>query len=302
MALTQNSLELGRVGLKKVYWIIANGDEAKKQYKDVVGQVDDTTQTFERYKQLAGLTPAVQTGEGAGVDFDDPYQIFTKDFYPVKFTKGMKMSVETTFTDQYNKIKNRMPLIVEAFMHRKNIHCADLDNTGFTDTSRGVNSETLYTTSHSMGNGNTFSNRPATDIALGPLAAEQCITEIRKQKQARNQPMPYTGKICVKVPVALEGLAYRLGYTNQLIGTNNNDVSFSKTRMDFKVIDYYTSDTAWFARVEDNAKHGLFLLEQMPFDITQLPLNEQLQYSWVAYESYIAGWYDAHGTWGTTGA
>jgi hypothetical protein len=300
MALVQNSLGLGRVGLKKVYFIEA--DKIEKQWDTIVGRVESTTQTFERYRQLAPLAPAVQTPEGTPVAFDDPYVIFSRDFYPVKFTKGVRMSEETSLTDQYAKIKNMMPQFATSFGHRKNIVAANLLNLGFTDTSYGMNSETLWATSHSMGAGNTFSNRPATDIAFGPLAIEQCLQEIRVQKQARNQPMPYSGKVQVMVPPQLEFVAQRFANTNLLPGTNNNDVNYARGRVNIEVLDYLTSSTAWFARTEDNSRHGLFMLSQKPFDIDQLPLNESLQYTWVAREIYVVGWYDAHGTWGTTGA
>lgn len=300
MALTQNSLGLGRVGLKKVYFIEAAKIEA--QWESICGNMMTTTQTFERMRQLAPLAPATQTPEGTPVAFDDMYQIFSKDFYPVKFTKGVKMSEETSLTDQYNKIKNLMPQFASSFGHRKNIVAANLFNLGFTDTTYGMNNEALFTTSHSMGGGNTFSNRPAVDVAFGPLAVEQCLQEIRAQRQARNQPFPYTGKVKVLVPQALEFVAMRYASSASLPGTNNNDVNYSRGRVEIEVLDYLTSSTAWFARASDNSRHGLFMLSQKAFEIDQLPLNESLQYTWVAREIYTVGWYDAHCTWGTTGA
>ncbi len=301
MALTQQSLEAGRKGLNKLFFIEA--ENVPPQFKDVVGRIEDTTETFVRKKQLAGLSPSVQTQEGQKVAYDDMYPLFTRDYAPVLFTKGIKFSEQTKFTDQYGAVAKLQPAFARAFMAKKNQVAANVDNLGFTDTTYGMNAEVLYSTSHSMGTGVTGSNRPATDVAFGPLALEQGLIEIRKQKSARGIPMPYNGKVLLKIAADQEPLAYRILRSMQLQGTNNNDTSgMIRERVEMAVNDYYTNAAYWFLRALDNASHGLFGLMQMAYDMMQLPMDDELMHKWIARESYLFGWEDWHGTWGTVGA
>jgi len=312
LALTQGTIGAGRVGLKKLYFVQAAAVE--KQYLQVVGRSDKTTQTSEVFKQLAGLGPSAQTLEGADADFDDMAALGIAVCKPVLYTKGTKFTLQTTFTDQYGVLKDLQPQYAMAFMHRRNINVADLDNSGFIDTTKGIGTETLYSANHLMGSV-AFSNRPLAagqvagasavtlDYGLSPLGIEALWKDIRKQPSARNLPMFPVGKIQIKVPTELLIPARRAIVSAQLAGTNNNDTNvLAEFFADPILIDYYTSPTAWFARTVDEKFHGLFFLEQMPYDIEKLPLDKTMMNQWVGYESWGYGWYDAHGTWGTLGA
>jgi hypothetical protein len=312
MAITQGTLGTGRIGLKKLFAI--ESDKVEKQYIDIVGRIDKTDQTAEVYKQYAGLGPATGTPEGNKVDYDDLVPLYVASFKPLMYSKGVKFSKQAAYTDQYNKLKSLTPDIARSFVQRRNLYTADLDNSGFTDTSRGMNTETLYSGSHLMGSyygsnrplapGQSAGASPTTlDLAFGPLALEQAWSDIRRQKSARNLPMFPLGKLDIKVPPELYMQALRALRSLRLPGTNNNDDNVVREKFNAPVvIDYYTSTTAWFVKAADQNYHGLFFLEQMPYDIEELPPDDEIMRKWIAYESYIAGWYDWHGTYGTLGA
>jgi len=302
MALTTFSLGLARKNILDVFKI----ESAKRdpQWKWLLGNEFSTTQSYETFKQIKGLSPAEQTPEGESAKYDDYAQLFVKNFTPVLFTKALRYSELFDFTNQYKDVIAKQPDFAKAFSDKKNAVAANIYNVGFTDTTLGMNSEVLFSTSHSMGAGAaTGSNRPATDIAFGPLAVQQMLQEIRKQKGATGQPMMLTGKVNLIVPPELEGPATAIVRSLQLAGTNNNDVNdFIKNRVELSVCDYFTSATAWFGRMVDNSAHGLFILSQLPYKIDQLAMTDDMMYRWVARESYTVGWKDWHGTWGTVGA
>ncbi len=294
------TLGTGRKVFKRVYTV--ESQKVPQQWKQLVGRVDSTTQINEIYKQLKGLGPAEETNDGETVKWDDLSPIRQRAFTPVLMTKGTRYSKQMAFTNQYKEFLKIQPQYVRAFMHKKNQYVANMDVLGFTATTYGMNSETLYSTSHDMG-GVTFANRPSTELVYGPLAHQQAMVELRKQKSARNLPQPPMSKILFKFPVALEPQAVQVINSLQIAGSNENDTNkFIRDRSEMMVCDYYTSDTAWFARMMDNEEHGLAVLEQMPYDVEQLPRDEALMDRWVASESYEVLWFDAHGTWGTTGA
>jgi hypothetical protein len=314
--MTMGTLGAGRVGLKKLFGI--ESDKVQKQYIDIVGRVEKTRQASEIFKQYIGLGPSTVTNEGDTVDWDELSALYVSNFKPLLYTKGMKFSIQTEFTDQYGVIKNVTPRLARSFVHRRNLNVADLDNSGFTTTANGgkgygMNSEALYSAGHNMGSSFGY-NRPlapgqsagvsATTMEVGfsPLGLEQAYTDIRKQKDARGMPMFPLGKLDVKVPAALLLPAQRAIRSVQLAGSNVNDPNVLKDRFnDPKIIDYYTSDIAWFVKASSPDEHGLFFLEQMPYDVFQLPMDAELMHKWAAYESWVFGWFDWHGTLGTQG-
>jgi hypothetical protein len=313
MAITQNTIGAGRVGLKKLFAI--ETEKVEPQYKYVVGRTDTTTQTSEVYKQYAGLGPTTQTPEGDDAVFDDLAPLFVAAFKPVLYTKGIRMSKQTSFTDQYGKLKNLTPAMARSAMERKNLNVADLDNSGFTNTTNGMNSEPLYSGSHQMGTGLYGSNRPlaigqvpgpsptTVDLTLGPTTLQWAWKDLRRQQSARGLPMPPTGKLDIKVPPELYLIACSLLRSVKIPGTPNND-DFSPTTSKFNDpmnIDYYTSTTAWYLKSSNVAEHGLFFLSQMPWDVEMLPMTRNLMNEWIGFESWIYGWYDWHGTWATLG-
>lgn len=302
---TNLGLGLGRANIKIVY--MAETKDLPKQWDDVIGRNLDTGQQFETMKSIMGLGPARLTPEGDPADFDDMNVLFQRNFTPDTFTKAIQITKQASFTDQYKILSDMQPHFAKSFTDQKNIVAANLDNLGFSATTYGMNGETLYSTAHSNGLATATganSNKPSTNLAFGPLAVQQMKNEIRLQRDARNAPLYNVGQVLVKVPPQLQGnLAAVLNSVN-LPGTANNDVNYARENVDGCVIDYYggVSSTAWFARMKNSKMHGLFMLNQMPYDLEPLPLDATLMKRWVAYESYVVGWYTWYGTWGSPGS
>lgn len=312
MPMTMESLAAGRVGLKKYYAVEAESVPA--EWKDVVGRVEATKQTFEVYKQYAGFGPAVQTNEGMRADFEDLNPLYLMTLRPVLYTKGAQFSIQTKYTDQYSLFSKLTPQIARSFVERRNLSVADLFNSGFTTTTYGMNSETLFSGGHAMG-GVYYYNRPLAagqsagasattlDIGLSPLAMEQAWKDMNRQVSAKNLPLYPQSKLLTIVPPELYLPACRAIGAAFLAGTNNNDPNVIREKYLEPIQNHYlTSSTAWFMRASSEKEHGLVFLEQMSYDVKELPMMDDLLHKWVAYESWAFGWFDAHGTWGTAGA
>lgn len=298
-SITTNSLgQIGRLGIQKLYYVVAAD---LPDYVDMVmGKRENTDEAFYRASQLAPLNPAQIVQQNSAVTFDAPKALLSQDFTPYITGKGIKFGAQIAYVDQYGVIVGLIDQVARAFQHARNQNATNLLNLGFTNTSYGMNSETLFSTSHSNGT-STLSNRPAIDVAFGPLAIAQGRAEIRIQKDPNGNPMPYTGGLFAIVPPGLEGELFAVLNTEKIIGTNNNDVSFARQRLNGDVNDYLTSTTAWFLRAEDPDAHGALWVDQMPFNLEKLPMTTALEWPWVMYESYVPFWYDAHGYWGTLG-
>lgn len=294
------TLGLARKVLKKVY--VVEAAKVPDQRKELFPRVESTTQDKELYKQLQGFGPAERTDEGEEVHFDTMSPAFTLTLKPYMVTKGVRYSKLMAFTNQYKEVTGIQKAWARAFMHKRNQVAADFYNNGFS-SGYGVNSEAAFATSHSMGTGApTFSNRPSVDLVFGPDALKQAAVELRKQKSARNTPQQVLGRLKVLNPIDLEPSVVTV--LNSMLtpeNANNATNKFIRDRYSNFTCDYFTSTTAWFVISEDTEELGTVWLDQMPYDIEQLPRNTALMDTWIGSESYNLGWYDAHGIWGTTG-
>lgn len=313
MAITVGTLGAGRVGLRDLFEIAMQN--VPKEYETIVGNhIISTTQESEVFKQFKGLGAAKQTPEGDDADFDDMAALYTMVAKPRNYTKGVMMSKVASLTDQYGVLKKITPKIARSFVQARNAGAADLDNSGFTTTTYGQNSEPLYSASHQMGDVYSY-NRPIAagsspglsavtqEVAFSPIGLERCFSDLHSQIDARGFPMYSTAKNYVKVPQALINQARRAIRATQLAGGAFNDPNVIREEfMEPKMIHYYTSTTAWYVVTSDAEECGQFMLNQMPYDIEKLPLGKDIMERWVAYESWIVGWYDWHYSWGTLGA
>ena len=313
MAITVGTLGAGRVGLRDLFEVAMT--KVPKEYETIVGNhIISTTQESEVFKQFKGLGAAKQTPEGDDADFDDMAALYSMVAKPKNYTKSVMMSRVASLTDQYGVLKSITPKIARSFVQARNAGTADLDNSGFTTTNYGQNTETLYSAAHQMGDVYSY-NRPLVpgsvpgssavtqEVAFSPLGLERAFSDLHSQIDARGFPYFPLGKSIVKVPQALINPARRAIRATQLAGGPFNDPNVIRDEfMEPKMIHYYTSSTAWFVVASDPEEHGLFMLNQMPYDIEKLPLGKDIMERWVAYESWIVGWYEWHGTWGTQGA
>lgn len=301
MPITTTQLQLGRKTLLKVWQVEA--DSLDRQYEDLV-TVDKTTQEFELYRTMTGLVSPGQIGDGEEAPLDDINPLYTLTVRPVIFAKRVEFSKQALFTDQYKKLVALQPQFAQAFRLKQNRIAAGLYNTGFSATTYGVNSEALFSATHSMGGGNTYANKPSTAIAFSVLGVQTGIIGMRKQANARGEQMPYKGASDLIVPVDLWAKGIEITKTLSQPYTGDNTTNqFIRDSVALKVNDYLTSATAYFLRgTGGGACKGVRMLEQMPYDIEMLPMTKSLMHTWVASQSYQVGWYDAHHTWGDEGA
>ena len=292
--------DIGRVGLLKVFRVEAEGFPDMTDV--MLGNQFKTRQSFERFKSLIGLGVPGVVPEGEPIPVDDPRPLLTGNFTPYKVATSVQYTYEVAFVDRYNQIASLQPQLANLFMLKRQYVAASLYNLGFTQTGMGLAaSETLFSTSHQNGS-NTGSNRPAIDIALGPLAVAQMRSELLQQKSARGDTMPYKGSIVVQYPFALAGTAYALAESEKMPATNFNDKNFARSGIQYVENPYLTSQQAWFARVADNNWHKLFMLNQIPYDAISLPINTAAAFTYLFLETYVPGYADWHGTWATLGA
>lgn len=288
---------LARVGLKDVIDL-----ESKKRTNQwsVIADKISTKQQFERFDQIGDFSYATIAAEMGGVTYDTLDRGFTLDFYPLMRAIGFRISIQASYTDLYNKIKNPGPKLARAMDATMELEVANLLNNGFSSSYTGIDGVALFSTAHPLA-ATTAANKPSTsEYTLSSTSLELALQERRRQKTHRGKPYPQTGNVKLVVPPELEMVADRIVSSVKLAQTADNDPNVAGRRTTVYVNDYLTSTTAWFLLPKED--NPLFLLTRIPRDVVTKFDEDTLSYKFVTYEEYIRGWFDWRGTWATSGA
>lgn len=295
-----DTLALGR----KIYWdvLTISMQAHEKQYTRFVSEAN-TTQSFERIGQVTGFGYPQFANEGGAFAADVRRQLYTKDFYPALYGIAYDWTDVAEFTDQYGKFKENPTEAALSMVQGRELACANIFNNGFSASYTGPDAVALFSTVHPTNGGATWSNTPASNLALGTAALKQAKSEMRRVKDPRNKPMSFTGDVTLWVPPEKEVDADILLNSTEIPFTaNRGSNKYNKRITDYMVIDELTSTTAWGLIASDMAKHGNFILYGIPLKVSTQRTELTWTTTYVTGEGRVTGWKHPYGQWGTQGA
>lgn len=299
MQTTQATPNLAHRGMYAV--IDAFGKENPNLAAALVGRTITTKELYEEIAQWSGLGPAADMLEAEGVPFDEATSPFSKKFYPTIKAIGFEMSMEAMDTDVYRKLRTYAQMFAQSHYVAEQQAAADIINyMTSTATSRlGIDGVALVSAAHPTRT-STWANRPATDVALGPLTLEQAINEMMDQLAYRDYPWVQPGPFNLYCATANNGIANRLLSAQGLPGSADNDKNYAGGRVkSLQVNPFVTQSGYWFLRASSNTNHGLFKLARRGVTIKDGFDIRTPAHVWIAVASYVYGWYMANGTWGS---
>lgn len=304
---TSPSIRLVREGLLKV---IRGDTENLPDLSATILRQASTKQKFERVEGLSRLPYAQATPEGLLVNYDQMQTIGFRDYTPINYTLGIQASFQADYNDLYNVLKSKIQKgnLARSMRHTKNRIAANVFNNGFTALADGsnllVNGQVLFSHSHPLRDGSTFSNRGdgTSDLPLSVNNLEVAKARVRRQLNYDGQPAYVTNSFLLIVPPELEALANRIVGSTQQAQTPNNDINWVGGFFKVMVVQDLVSPTAWFIVPSDKNEHELFMLNGMPLDVALDVDIDTLKTKCVIYEQYCQMAQYWLGTWGTTGA
>lgn len=277
------------------------GKENPDMGMGIVGRTITTKELYEEIAQWSGLGPAADMLEADGVPFDEATTPYSKKFYPTIKAIGFEMSMEAYETDMHGKLKQYAQMFAQSHYVADQQAAADLINfmISTASTRLGIDGVPLVSTAHPTRSA-TWSNRPATDIALGPLALEQGINEMMEQLAYRDYPWVQPGPFNLYVGTTNNGVANRIFSAEHLPGSNDNDKNYAGGRLkSVQVNPFITNRGYWLLRSTSNSNHGLFKLKRRGITIREGFDIRVPAHVYIAVASYVYGWWMANGTWGS---
>lgn len=261
--------------------------------------VNSSTKDTEKDSAVSGFGLAVQTGEGAPIDYEDPVQGFDTTYTHLKYSKGFKITLEMYEDDLYN-IMNKRPAALGRSMRRTSEDQASLVfRRGFNTSYVYADGKPLLSTVHPRPDGGSSqSNASSTGLTLSEPNLETGRIALKQQLDDKGMIIDMEMDTLV-VALQLEKTAHLIVDSTMRQGTADNDANFYKGKVNIITWQYLTSSTAWF--LMDSTQHELtWFWRRQP----QFKSDELFDTEYAVYKSTMRlsrGASDWRGIWGSAG-
>lgn len=242
-----------------------------------------------------------QIPEGSDYSYQRPRQGANKTITPVKWGLGASISEEAIEDGKFELVGDIIRKMAQSGLESQEIEGMNIFNNGFTSetTADGV---ALFSTSHTLPSGSTFSNRLASDADLSQSSLDTMLSDFETNFVGD------TGIIYRMVPRILLVHSDSRRYAKELIGSDlkpdsaDNNLNSIKDEGLTVVSSPHLSDTdAWFLLASKEAtglrivsRKGIETKSESVFD------NDSIKYK-SRYREKVAAVHP-YGVFGTTGA
>jgi hypothetical protein len=262
-----------------------------------VGQMTKATETDAK---MAGFGPLVLQDEGQQLTYLDPIQPVTKQYnYTVK-SGAYRVTERMRINELYGQVEKFERDLMSSVKDDQEVAGFGLLNNAFATTNTGFDGLQLCSTAHTrMDGGANQANRPSTDAALALSSLHDAVIQFRKWVNDRGRPFISTPRKLV-IPPDLMMIARELLGSSGKPGTADNDINALRDfGLDFKVVDYLTSTTAWFLLGDT---HDLnFLWKFNPQSGSEVDFETE-DIKRKVRQAYATGFGEWRGVYGTSGA
>lgn len=226
---------------------------------ETVAKMDTADGNYIKEGEVAGFGKFPSKGEGQAVDFQIPKQGNNKTQYFTEFELGFQIT-RVMWEDDLTGIMKQMPReLSKAAAWTREAEFWNLLNNGFVNTyDAALDSYALFYDSHTNIDGadesyTTYDNNgTAGSLSLSTL--QTGLDYFKKLKDNKGRPINAKAKWLI-IPPDLEWKAQELLLSPYKPGTGDNDintVASSRTGLQYLVVPYLTSTTAWFLLAADH--------------------------------------------------
>jgi len=277
-------------------------DQRADEWSRIFREEDGIPRNYHEEPVLYGFGAAPQLPDGTPVTYQQGGVLFLKRYlykvYGLAFALT-KVLVEDGDHIRIGQVYARH--LAQSLVETKELLCANVLNTAFTNTSNTGDGVPLISTAHPIVNG-VFSNQLATAAVLSQTSLEQMLIQVR-------QAVDNNGKRIRLVPRQLIVAPGNIFQAEVLLksvlraGNANNDINPVKSigLLDegAAVISRLTSSTAWW--VQTDAPEGFKLLMRRRLEKTMEGDFETDSMRYKATERYDVGFTDPRAAYGTPG-
>ncbi len=280
---------------------------AYAQYPEEWSQIFDMYQSsmyFEEDVNMYGFGLAAVKPEGTAITYDTSAQSFIKRYTHAVYALGYIITREAIEDNLYMKLaQQRTNALAMSMKQTKENVCANVLNRGFSGSYTGADGLALFSASHLLSKGGTFSNTIATAADLSEASLEQALIDIGGFVNDAGMKISCTGQKLI-IPRQLQYEAKRiLGSDLQNDSANNalNALKSCGMLPGGVVMNHYLSDSdAWF--IKTDCPDGLKLFQRRALEVENDTEFDTENMKFKSSERYSVGWTDPRGCYGSAGA
>lgn len=252
---------------------------------------------------IAGLGGAQVKPEGGPVSYDSGGEAYVTKYVNETISLAFAITEEAEEDNLYGSLGSRYSrALARSMVHTKEVKGAAIFNNGFDSNYPGGDGVPLFSASHPLWGGGTFSNTFATQADLSESSLEEACIAISKWTDERGIPIVLR-ITTLAIPTDLEFVATRLMQSTLRPGSADNDVNAMKSlsKIGGTTINHrFTDPDAWFLLTDspDGLKHKkrVALSRGLEGDFE----TGNMRYK--ARERYSFGWSNPRAAFGSAGA
>lgn len=292
-------------GLRKVF--METYKELPEQFSKVFN-VQTSNKAIETDLRMGGFGLWEKKDSAGSVKYQDPTETQALQYIHEEFASGFTVERKLVDDEQYNQISKMGKSLGRAARATIETKAAEVLNTAFTQN--GFDGVPLISTNHKRLDGGTMSNRlqaadgaSSADGKLTDANLKAALIQTRRQVDDRGIKIQVQPKKLI-VPATLEYTAKTILGSMNISATGNgtgmtNDKNVIKDHLEVVVLDYLTSDTAWFLLDPTVAELNFFWRKRLEFQNTTDFDTMQAKYR--GYMRFSCGYSDYRGIFGSLG-
>lgn len=305
MLVSQHFGRLLEPGLRKIF--METYKELPEQYSKVFN-VQNSNKAIETDLRMGGFGLWDKKDSAGSVVFQDPTETQALQYIHEEFASGFTVERKLIDDEQYNQIGKMTKSLARAARATIETKAITVLNNAF--TVNGFDGVPLISASHKRLDGGTMSNQlaagdgaGAANGALSDRNLKAALIQTRRQVDDRGILIQVQPKKLI-VPPALEFQARTIleGANLSVNGTgsgNTNDKNVLNGKLEIVVMDYLTSNTAWFLLDPTVAELNFFWRKRLEFKNDEDFSTMQAKYR--GYMRFSAGYSDYRGIFGSSG-
>lgn len=274
-----------------------------EEWKQVF-KVESSKKAFEEDQLVFGFGGAVVKAEGSSYTYDEGGEAWTSRYNHETIALAFSLTEESQEDNLYMQMGAKFTrALAKSMQHTKEIKGASVLNNGFSGSFTGGDGVSLFSASHPLAGGGTFSNILATPADISEAAIEDLLIQIRKAKDDRGIPVALKPTDVI-IPPELEYVACRLLNSTQRPGTPDNDINAINKKGIFGrdpiVVTRLTDPDFWAIKTDDQDGLKMFQRVAVNTKMDVDPDTGNIRYR--ARERYSFGWTSPRSIFASQGA
>jgi len=270
----------------------------------VLFDTESSDRSFEEEVLFPGFGAAVVKPEGQGVQYASSGEGWVARYTHETIALAFAITEEAMEDNLYESLSKRLSKsLARSMAHTKQVKAANVFNNAFSTSYLGGDGDSLCSTSHTLQDGATGTNRPATDADLSETSMEDALIAVAGFTDDKSIPIAAQAR-SLHIPRQLVFVAERLLKSTGRIETADNDINaianMSAIPGGYHVNHRFTDTDAWFIRTD--VPNGMKHFERVGMQTGMEGDFETGNVRYKARERYSFGWSDWRAVYGTQGA